>query len=178
MKKFQEEHQIATTGTLTAATLDALNGKTPDHVEDIIVANMERWRWMPHQFPDTYVVVNLPDFTLHVMHDGEQVWMTRIVIGKPDMPTPIMTADMKYITINPTWNVPPSIINHEYLPALQQDPTVLDRMGLKVDRNPGRQRPHLAAAGRQECARPHPFQFPEQVPGLSARYAGQIHVRL
>jgi murein L,D-transpeptidase YcbB/YkuD len=136
VKKFQEEHQIATTGTLTAPTLDALNGKTPDHVEDIIVANMERWRWMPHQFPDNYVVVNLPDFTLHVFHDGQQVWMTRIVIGKPDMPTPIMTADMKYITINPTWNVPPSIINHEYLPALQQDPTVLDRMGLKLDHAP------------------------------------------
>jgi murein L,D-transpeptidase YcbB/YkuD len=136
VKKFQDEHQIATTGTLTVATLDALNGKTPDHVEDIIIANMERWRWMPHQFPDTYVVVNLPDFTLHVMHDGQQVWMTKIVIGKPELPTPIMTADMKYITINPTWNVPPSIINREYLPALQQDPTVLDRMGLKVDRNP------------------------------------------
>jgi murein L,D-transpeptidase YcbB/YkuD len=70
------------------------------------------------------------------MHDGKPVWITKIVDGKPEMPTPIMTADMKYITINPTWNVPPSIINREYLPALQQDPTVLDRMGLKVDQNP------------------------------------------
>jgi L,D-transpeptidase YcbB len=43
---------------------------------------------------------------------------------------------MKYITINPTWNVPPSIVNREYLPALAQDPTVLSRMGLKVSRNP------------------------------------------
>jgi L,D-transpeptidase YcbB len=136
VKKFQDEHQIATTATLTAATLDALNGKTPDHVEDVIIANMERWRWMPHQFADTYVVVNLPDYTLHVMHEGKQVWMTKIVIGKPELPTPIMTADMKYITINPTWNVPPSIINREYLPALQQDPTVLDRMGLKLDHSP------------------------------------------
>jgi hypothetical protein len=47
-----------------------------------------------------------------------------------------MTADMKYITINPTWNVPPSIINHEYLPALQQDPEALDRIGLKLVHNP------------------------------------------
>ncbi len=136
VKKFQQQHQIAATGTLTAATVEALNGKAPDHATDIILANMERWRWMPHHLPDTYVIVNLPDFTLHVMHDGKQVWETRIVIGKPDMPTPIMTADMKYITINPTWNVPPSIVNREYLPALQQDPTVLDRMGLKVSHNP------------------------------------------
>jgi L,D-transpeptidase YcbB len=119
---------------LGAATLDALNGRAqPDHVTDIIIANMERWRWMPHRFPDTYVIVNLPDFTLRVIHDGKQVWTTRIVIGKPEMPTPIMTADMKYITVNPTWNVPPSIVHHEYLPALAQDPTVLARMGLRVD---------------------------------------------
>ena len=136
VKKFQKEHQIAVTGTLTAATVDAIDGPRPDHVEDVIIANMERWRWAPHQFPDTYVIVNLPDYTLRVMHDGQQVWKTKIVIGKPDTVTPIMTADMKFITINPTWNVPPSIVNHEYLPALEQDPTVLDRMGLKVTHNP------------------------------------------
>ena len=135
VKKFQQQHQLTATGTLTAATVDALNGKEPDHAADIILANLERWRWMPHHFAENHVVVNLPDFTLHVMHDDKEVWQTRIVIGKPDKPTPLMTADMKYITVNPTWNVPPSIVNHEYLPALAQDPTVLDRMGLKVDHN-------------------------------------------
>jgi len=136
VKKFQQEHQLSATGTLTAATVDAMNGKkAPDHAADVILANLERWRWMPHHLPDTYVMVNLPDFTLRVMHNEKLVWTTRIVIGKPEMPTPIMTAEMKYITINPTWNVPPSIVNHEYLPALAQDPTVLERMGLRVDHN-------------------------------------------
>jgi L,D-transpeptidase YcbB len=137
VKKFQQQHDLASTGTLTPATVEALDGRQPDHVTDIILANMERWRWMPHQFPENYVVVNLPDFTLRVMHDDKLVWTTRIVIGKPEMPTPIMTADMKYITINPTWNVPPSIVHREYLPALAQDPTVLARMGLRVDYGPG-----------------------------------------
>jgi len=137
VKKFQQQHDLASTGTLTTATVEALNGRQPDHVTDIILANMERWRWMPHQFPETYVIVNLPDFTLRVMHEDKLVWTTRIVIGKPDMPTPIMTADMKYITVNPTWNVPPSIVHREYLPALAQDPTVLARMGLRVDYGPG-----------------------------------------
>ena len=136
VKKYQQDHQLKVTGTLTPQTIDALNGRQPDKPIDIILANMERWRWMPHDLGNTYVIVNLPDFTLRVMHDGKQVWTTRIVDGKPEMPTPIMTAEMKYITINPTWNVPPSIINHEYLPALQQDPTVLERMGLKVGHNP------------------------------------------
>ena len=134
VKRFQQQHDLAATGTLGAATVDALNGRAqPDRVTDIILANMERWRWMPHRFPDTYVIVNLPDFTLRVMHNGNQSWTTRIVIGKPEMPTPIMTADMKYLTVNPTWNVPPSIVHREYLPALAQDPTVLARMGLRVD---------------------------------------------
>ena len=136
VKKFQQEHELKVTGTLTAATIEALNGRRPDRPTDIILANMERLRWMPHDLGKTYVMVNLPDFTLRVMHDGKQLWKTRIVDGKPAMPTPIMTAEMKYITVNPTWNVPPSIVAHEYLPALQQDPTVLERMGLKVSTNP------------------------------------------
>jgi murein L,D-transpeptidase YcbB/YkuD len=136
VKKYQQDHQLKVTGTLTPQTIEALNGRQPDKPIDIILANMERWRWMPHDLGNTYVIVNLADFTLRVMHDGKLAWMTRIVDGKPEMPTPIMQAEMKYITINPTWNVPPSIINHEYLPALQQDPTVLDRMGLKVGKNP------------------------------------------
>jgi L,D-transpeptidase YcbB len=136
VKKYQQDHQLKVTGTLTPQTVDALNGRQPDKPVDVILANLERWRWMPHDLGNTYVIVNLADFTLRVMHDGKLAWMTKIVDGKPEMPTPIMQAEMKYITINPTWNVPPSIVNHEYLPALQQDPTVLDRMGLKVGKNP------------------------------------------
>jgi murein L,D-transpeptidase YcbB/YkuD len=63
------------------------------------------------------------------------VWQTRVVVGQPKTPTPILTETMKYITVNPTWNVPPSIVYNEYLPALQQDPTVLTRMGLKLSQN-------------------------------------------
>ena len=133
--KFQKERELKATGTLTSATVEALNGRKPDHPTDIIIANMERWRWMPHDLGETYVMVNLAEFELRVFHDGQQVWMTRVVDGKPTMPTPIMSADMKYITVNPTWNVPPSIIHKEYLPALARDPSVLARAGLVVGRN-------------------------------------------
>ncbi len=136
LKKFQREYELKPTGTLTSGTLEALNGKEPERPVDTILANMERWRWMPHELGDTFVMVNLADFRLHVMHDGKEVWTTRIVDGKPAMPTPIMSAEMKYITVNPTWNVPPSIVAREYMPALRQDPTVLERMGLTVTRNP------------------------------------------
>ena len=136
VKKFQESHHLAASGQLTAATIEAINGPKHDRDIDIILANMERWRWLPRDLGSAYVMVNIPDFTLRVMKDGAQVWKTKIVSGAPgNKATPLLTETMKYITVNPTWNVPPSIINNEYLPALQQDPTVLERMGLKLERN-------------------------------------------
>jgi L,D-transpeptidase YcbB len=102
---------------------------------------MERWRWLPRDLGvpsigDAYVILNIPDYTLKVMQHGAQVWTTRVVTGKPGIhATPLLTETMKYITVNPTWNVPPSIVYGEYLPALQQDPTVLDRMGLRLEHN-------------------------------------------
>jgi murein L,D-transpeptidase YcbB/YkuD len=104
---------------------------------EIVVANMERWRWYPRDLGGTHVLVNQPDFTLAVMRNDTQVWTTRIVIGKPSMPTPLLSETMKYITINPTWHVPQSIVRNEYLPALAQDPTVLERMGLRVSYSGG-----------------------------------------
>src|SRR5262245_45207104 len=132
VKKFQRANELPVTGSLDAKTIKELNGPPRDRSIELIVANMERWRWYPRDLGKAHVVVNLPDFTLKVMHNGSQVWTTRIVIGKTDMPTPLLSETMKYITINPTWNVPPSIVYNEYLPAMQADPTVLERMGLKV----------------------------------------------
>ena len=97
---------------------------------------MERWRWMPHDIGATYVMVNIPDYTLKVVKDGKTIWTTKIVVGKPgDHATPLLTETMKYITVNPTWNVPPSIIRNEYLPALARDPGALARVGLQVGHN-------------------------------------------
>jgi murein L,D-transpeptidase YcbB/YkuD len=71
------------------------------------------------------------------MQGGAQVWTTRVVTGKPGIhATPLLSETMKFITVNPTWNVPPSIIQNEYLPALAQDPTVLERMGLRLETAP------------------------------------------
>src|SRR5262249_33742674 len=66
VRKFQAIHELKPTGTLDAATVEALNGRAPDRKIDIIIANMERWRWMPRDLGNTYVLVNLPDYTLRV----------------------------------------------------------------------------------------------------------------
>jgi murein L,D-transpeptidase YcbB/YkuD len=102
---------------------------------------MERWRWLPRELGapslgDAYAILNIPDYSLKVMQHGAPIWSTRVVVGKPGIhATPLLSETMKFITVNPTWNVPPSIIYKEYLPALQQDPTVLERMGLKLERD-------------------------------------------
>jgi murein L,D-transpeptidase YcbB/YkuD len=133
--KFQKENGINASGQLNAATLEFINGPKREKTVDIIIANMERWRWMPRDLGQTYVMVNIPDFTLRVVRDDKLVWKTKVVVGKPNLPTPLLSAEMKFITVNPTWNVPPSIINNEYLPALQQDPQAMERIGLKVEQN-------------------------------------------
>ena len=135
VKKFQQDNNLKATGVLTAATLDLLNGRHSRRPIDLVIANMERWRWTPHDLGKTYVLVNLPDYMLYVVRNGQQVWATKIVDGKPETPTPIMTAEMKSITINPTWNIPDTIAAKEYLPLMRQDSTILERMGLTVTHN-------------------------------------------
>jgi murein L,D-transpeptidase YcbB/YkuD len=142
VKTFQMSADIGVDGMLGPNTVRALNGDpvTPHRstasMIDTVIANMERWRWMPRELGKTYVMVNIPDFSLRVVRDDKLVWKTKIVVGKPNLPTPIISAEMKYITVNPTWNVPPSIIQNEYLPALQQDPQAMERIGLKVSQEP------------------------------------------
>lgn len=141
VRKFQDGAEIKATGILDDKTVRALNSPKRDRQIDTVLVNMERWRWLPRDLGvpslgDAYVILNIPDYTLKVMQRGQQVWTTRVVTGKPGQhATPLLTETMKYITVNPTWNVPPSIVYGEYLPALQQDPTVLQRMGLKLEQN-------------------------------------------
>jgi L,D-transpeptidase YcbB len=140
VRKFQESAELKPTGVLDDRTVKALNSPKRDRQTDTVIVNMERWRWLPRQLGqpslgNAYVILNIPDYTLKVMQNGAQLWSTRVVTGKPGVhATPLLTETMKFITVNPTWNVPPSIIYNEYLPALQQDPTVLQRMGLRLER--------------------------------------------
>jgi murein L,D-transpeptidase YcbB/YkuD len=142
VRKFQEGAELKGTGILDDRTVKAINSPKRDKQIDTVIVNMERWRWLPRDLGapaigDAYVILNIPDYTLKVMQHGAQVWTTKVVTGQPGVhATPLLTETMKFITVNPTWNVPPSIIYNEYLPALQQDPTVLTRMGLKLDRAP------------------------------------------
>ena len=138
VKAYQKSNRMNPDGMIGAATVRSLNAVAAPARSDVIetvISNMERWRWVPRDLGSAHVMLNIPNYTLRVMHDGKEVWQTRVVVGKPTTATPLLTETMKFITVNPTWNVPPSIVQNEYLPALAQDPTVLARMGLRVTTN-------------------------------------------
>ena len=142
-KEQQEESSAAAKKTKSAKNSPKKSSKAKESPPqssqskiDSVIANMERWRWMPHDLGANHVLVNIPNYTLSVRHDGQEVWSTKIVVGKPgEQATPLISTAMKSITVNPTWNVPPSIIRNEYLPALSRDPGALARIGLKMGRN-------------------------------------------
>ena len=133
--KFQKANGIQVTGQLNAPTIEALNPPSRAKQLDAIVATMERWRWLPRDLGKTHVELNIPDFFVRVFNNGEKVWQTRTVVGKPGKETPLLTETMKFITLNPTWNVPESIIYNELLPLYEtSDPQIFERQGLKMER--------------------------------------------
>ena len=78
------------------------------------------------------IEINIPDYTLRMMEGDDLVHQARVIVGKPDTPTPIFSNAMKYILVNPIWRVPDSIVRKEFAPHLADDPDYLARRGYKV----------------------------------------------
>ena len=135
VREFQQMSGQKPDGAVGSSTIAALNGVSGgDKVADIL-ANMERWRWVPHEVAPAYVIVNIPEYMVRVVRNEQTVHETRVVVGKPENQTPIMSHDMEYFVFNPSWNLPPGIMRNEMLPKLVNDPYALDRQGIDVVRN-------------------------------------------
>jgi murein L,D-transpeptidase YcbB/YkuD len=103
-----------------------------------ILANMEMWRWEPRDMGEQRIEVNVPDFTVAMLDGDAIVHSARVVVGKPDTPTPIFSNVMRYVLINPSWEVPDSILRKEMLPRLASDPNYFRRRGYEVKTVGGR----------------------------------------
>ena len=99
---------------------------------------MERLRWLPKSLGAGYVFVNPAAFEVRVMDRGEEVWRSKVIVGKPLTQTAVFDDEIETVVFNPSWGVPPSIIANEYLPKLRNDPGYLDRIGFKVTDARGR----------------------------------------
>jgi murein L,D-transpeptidase YcbB/YkuD len=129
---FQKQNGLPASGTLTARTIDALSDGEPVRLEDEIIANMERWRWMPRDMGQERIEVNIPDYMVRVYRGDVIVHQARVIVGKPQTPTPVFSNAMQFLIVNPYWNVPPSIIKKEMLPKLKEDPDYLKKLGYEV----------------------------------------------
>ena len=168
------------TGTLTAQTVVAWPCPRPRRAavrdEAALIVNMERWRWLPSDLGPDYVMVNIPEFRLRVVRDGRSRDEARVIVGKTESPTPIFSGLMEYAVVNPSWNVPPSILKNEFLPGAR--PRSGLRGAARLSRSSYRNGKRFGppAAGRAQCARLHQVHVPQQPCGLPARHAEPVVV--
>jgi len=131
VRGFQSAKGLKPDGAVGSATIAFLNNEGKDKTAEII-ANMERWRWLPHDLGAFHVAVNVPEFEVRILEDGKVVHQTRVVVGKVTNQTPIFSDEMESIVVNPSWNVPASITMKEMLPNVRRDPGYLSRKGYQV----------------------------------------------
>jgi murein L,D-transpeptidase YcbB/YkuD len=147
VRQFQIAHGSSPDGMVGPGTRRMLNGQSaPQHVDnrgkiDLLIVNMERWRWLPRDLGPFYVTVNIPEFMLRIVEDGKVIHETRVVVGKPDKQTPVFSDEMEEIVFRPNWYVPNSIKTEEIAPYLYQgggffgggwDTSVLRRHNLHI----------------------------------------------
>ena len=131
VERFQSRNGLAADGVVGHATILALNTSASDRL-DQIQANMERWRWLPHEFGLRYIAVNTAATTLKVVDQGKVVLTSRVINGKEKTPTPIFNTKVVAITVNPSWNVPASIARNEILPKVRRNPGYLAKHHMVV----------------------------------------------
>jgi L,D-transpeptidase YcbB len=139
VKRFQRRHGLDADGRLGATTIKQLNVPLQDRVLQLQLT-LERWRWLPAEFSAPPIIVNIPDFRLRALDENNNVVMDmRVVVGKAmRTQTPVFTREMTYVVLRPYWNVPPSILRSEIVPAIQRDRSYIARKNYEVTTQDGK----------------------------------------
>jgi murein L,D-transpeptidase YcbB/YkuD len=132
--KFQMRHGLEVDGIVGPATLAALNVPVENRLRQIKL-NMERWRWLPHEFGNRYILVNIANFELDTIENDEIVLTMRVIVGKEYRRTPVFTGRMTYLELNPYWYIPSKIAKEDMLPQIQKDPEYLSRKKIRIFEN-------------------------------------------
>jgi murein L,D-transpeptidase YcbB/YkuD len=133
VKHFQDRHGLTADGRLGAQTMKELNAPLATRVEQLRLT-LERWRWLPPDFPQPPVVVNIPEFRLRAYdNNGKAVLTMNVIVGKAlRHETPVFAKDMQYVVFRPYWNVPRSIQRSEIVPAIQRDRSYVPKKNYEV----------------------------------------------
>ena len=122
--RFEKRNGLPQDGKLSPIVLSVLNVPAGWRVQQI-KANMERWRWMPRYLERRYVEVDVPDQSVSFVDGGAVRLYSRVVIGKPSSPTPILRTTVAAIIANPYWDIPSDIAARKLLPKLRRKPNYL-----------------------------------------------------
>lgn len=121
-------------------------------------ANLERWRWMPRDLGRRYLLVNVPAFTVSLIEDNKVVARRRVIVGKVATPTPQFGTTVAGVTLNPWWDIPPSIVRESVGRLMATNPAQARQKGYVVSRGHYRQRPGATnALGQIKLVMPNPF---------------------
>lgn len=131
VKHFQARHGLKADGIIARGTIDALNYSRNQRIEQV-VANLERWRWFPHDFANHYLLINIPDYTLVAVKNNDTLQTQRIVVGKDTRKTPILTSKISNILLNPNWTVPPTILKEDIYPEAEKNKGIFKKKGLII----------------------------------------------
>lgn len=131
VKKFQKRHGLDVDGIIGNATIQAMNVPVRQRIDQIRV-NLERYRWFVDRMGQTYIMVNIPSFTVEVVVDKVHRWSSRVIVGQTERKTPVFKAEMQYIILNPQWVVPPGILDKDALPAIKKNMAYLKKKNLAV----------------------------------------------
>jgi len=161
VQRFQRLHGLEPNGKVDAPTLAELDIPAAARVQQIQV-NLERWRWLPNDFGQRYIKVNIPEFKMQLIDGGKTALEMRVVVGKAQQNrTPVFSDKMDYLELNPYWNIPTDIVKNEIEPGIAQDPNYLERKNMEVVTAGGepryRQRP-----GSDNALGQVKFMFPNQ----------------
>ena len=145
VRSFQQRHGYKPNGVITATLIKDMNVSAIQRVQQLLI-NMDRMRWMPNKPSGHLILVNIPEFVLHVMDGSREVFDMNVVVGKEGQNTVTFTGDLNTIVFSPHWNVPPSIVKKEILPAMARNPNYLASQNMEITGNEGglpviRQRP-------------------------------------
>ncbi len=129
--KFQARHGLVDDGVIGSKTLVALNVPVEERIRQIEL-NLERWRWMPKSFGKRHLRVNVADFSLVVVEDGETVLQMPVIVGTQYRKTPVFSAQMSYLEFAPYWTVPPTILREDKLPIIKQNWRYLEEKHFRI----------------------------------------------
>jgi len=120
IRLFQYRHGLEITGRLDSLTLYELNIPVEERIRQLKI-NLERWRWLPQDLGNPYVIINIPNFELDLIKENKSILQMRVVVGKPYRRTPVFSDKITYLVFNPYWYVPKNIAVNDILPQIRQD---------------------------------------------------------